>query len=105
MAAGLEGNVSSRTIGTDPRLAQGVDLGVGLARPHVPALADDRSVADDDAADPGVGGGGVEAAHRETQGAGHEAMIRRMPHDGQRDRRRRTGFSTSSIASLKSSTS
>ena len=74
MGAGFQGHVGGGAAGGLPRRAQGVDLGVGLARPLVPALADDPLVLDQHAAHPGVGVGGVAAALGQFQGAGHPGL-------------------------------
>ena len=68
------------------RLAQGMHLGVRFAGTHVPTFADDLAVMHDDAADPGIGVGGIQALPRELQGPCHITLIVHC-RAGSRDRR------------------
>ena len=57
VGAGLEGDVGSGAAGGLAGHRQGTDFGMGLAGAHMPAFADAFAVADDHAADTGVGSG------------------------------------------------
>ncbi|MNT37095.1 hypothetical protein D3C72_1732150 [compost metagenome] len=89
VAAGFEGDVGGGAAGQLAGLAQGVDLGMGLAGAHVPAFAHYLAVADDDAAHARVGMGGIDAFARQLKGAGHVGLIvaGHQSFDGSRARR------------------
>ena len=76
MTAGLEGDVGGRAPRARAGRVEGKRLGMGFARPPVPAFSDDLAVAHQHAADPGVRVGGEEPAAREGERAREEFMVR-----------------------------
>ncbi len=71
VATGLQADKGGRPPRPLPRHGQGQALGVGPAGTLVPALAHHLAVPNQDATDTGIGLGGVEAQHRQAEGAGH----------------------------------
>ena len=115
VAAGFQGDVGGGAARALPGLAQGMHFRMGLAGALVPALAQHRTVAHDDAADARVGRGGEQAALGQLQRAGHEGIVGGgegvVEHGGAAaarhalETRRGRGFFTSRMASRNSSTS
>ena len=89
VAAGFQGDVGGGTAGLVASLAQSMHLGMGLAGADMPAFADNDPIADDNAADTGIGMGGIQAFTGQFQGAGHQGMVavHHQPWAGSRDRR------------------
>ncbi|MNF76539.1 hypothetical protein D3C84_586550 [compost metagenome] len=75
MAAGLQGHIGGGAPRLRAGLAQRMHLGVRLTGAHMPAFADDLTVAGDDAADPWIRVGGIQPLAGQLQGAGHAGMI------------------------------
>jgi hypothetical protein len=76
VGAGFERDIDGGAPGPVAGLAEGVDLGVRLAGPVVKASADRQPVRrDDEAADPGVRGGGEPAALPQRHRLGHGRLV------------------------------
>jgi hypothetical protein len=60
MAAGFKSDVSGGTLSLIARHAQSVDFGMGTSGLLVPAFTHQGIILNDDAANPGVGAGGIE---------------------------------------------
>ena len=106
MAAGFEGHIGGGATGQFTGRAQGMHLGMGLAGPHVPALAHHLAVAHDDAADTRVGMGGVATLARQFQSTGHvvgveDRLLGRLAHCLAGSRARRSISSRNSLRSWK----
>ena len=69
MSAGLECHIHMRSPCAIARLSHCYDLGMRLAGTFVEALADDLSVAHDDASDERIGGGGATRSLSKRQSA------------------------------------
>ena len=80
VAAGLQGDVQLGPPGVLRAGGQGAALGVGLAAPLVPALAQDPAVPDDHRAHHGVGGGPARAPLGQLQGQAHVVPVVQPHH-------------------------
>ena len=78
MTARLERDVYRRAPGVRTRGAQRQDFRMGLARPHMPALAQHSVVPSHHAADARIRIGGVQAAGGEAQCARHVRLVSRL---------------------------
>ena len=75
VAARLQGHVGGRTASGFTGLVQGMNFGMGFAGLRVPAFADDDTIPDQDAADPGIGRRGKQPPLSQAQGLRHVGVI------------------------------
>ncbi len=85
MGAGFEGYIGGSTTGVVTGGAQGVNLGMGLARLLMPPFANHHAIFDQHGADAGVGGRGVAAAAGQFEGPTHPLVIILTKHSGSFD--------------------
>ena len=82
MGAGLQGHIGGGTAGLFPCRVQGIDLGMGLTGPLVPALPHHHAGLHQHGADAGVGSRGVTAAPGQFEGPAHPLVIVLTKHPG-----------------------
>ncbi len=85
MRAGLQGHVGGGAAGLIASRVQGIDLGMGLAGPLMPALSHHHASLHQHGTDTGVGRRGVAAAAGQFEGPAHPLVIVLTKHLGSSD--------------------